>query len=76
MAVSHQRNFTDHHRDIPGVSHGHAVVRNTHPFRVRYGLDRTSLREVEGVWNAVRDQAERLFGYDEEVMAAEAKAYP
>jgi hypothetical protein len=37
---------------------------------------RISLREVEGVWNEIKDQAESLFAYDEEAMAAEAKAYP
>lgn len=37
---------------------------------------RISLREVEGMWNQIKDQAESLYGYDEEAMAAEAKAYP
>lgn len=35
-----------------------------------------SLRDVEGVWNDIKDQVESLYGYDEEAMAAEAKAYP
>lgn len=35
-----------------------------------------SLRDVEGVWSTIKDQVDSLYGYDEEVMAAEAKAYP
>lgn len=37
---------------------------------------RVSLRDVAGMWNEIKDQAESVYGYDEEAMAAEAKAYP
>lgn len=37
---------------------------------------RISLREVEGIWARIKDQVDSLYGYDEEAMAAEARAYP
>lgn len=50
------------------------ALRLTRALMRYYG--RISLREVEGVWNEIKHQAESLYGYDEEAMAAEATAYP
>lgn len=52
----------------------HEALKLTRALMRHYG--RISLREVEGMWNEIKDQAERLYGYDEEAMAAEAKVYP